>query len=253
MNIYEKFYKKYKSIDLNLIGDIFKNKVSQSLHFTISYGPPGSGKSSGISNIKKIYELLDKHTIEINVDEVLKKIEDYESIKLAREKNPNDEKIKKKYYELREKADSVTQFIVETSISDNYNVIMETTGNNIDYAVNEIKQFRKHGYHISVIYPYVESKILLNRVMNRKTQINPSETVIMSMALNAQKNIKYLAELCDDLFIYDNNKIKTENNFNDITEDLLLVKTNNKYTCQINNIKKIDDKSELYNFINTKC
>jgi predicted ABC-type ATPase len=118
------------------------------------------------------------------------------------------------YFTYRSFADTISEDILNEAIIKGLNITWETTGNNVFWAIKTIELMRKNGYFIFLVYPFVSTKELLERVNMRanksisegKVGRKPDETRIRDNIMNAQINFEKLYPFVDKLAIYDNTK-----------------------------------------------
>jgi adenylate kinase family enzyme len=80
-------------VNVNAItSKFFENKQPNYPYFIITYGPPGSGKSTVLKNLFNKLDIKQKNTINILVDEIVENIEEY---KIESKKINNSKKITK--------------------------------------------------------------------------------------------------------------------------------------------------------------
>ena len=259
-------FKKIKS-------SFFEDKIPLKKFFTITYGPPGSGKSDLVSEIWKKLNVDISNVIDVNVDKMIEQINGFKS-EYQNSKNPYERD--SVYLKYRRIADEISEDILTKAIEDNYHIVWETTGKSIDWAMKTIFHARSHGYIIFLVYPFVDKETLFKRTELRaddyeKRGYTPrriSEETISSNVLAAQINIEKLVPFIDKVAIYDNTKSRNElsalwklekdyigycekNKDNEKCENGII----HKITCSNEKMEELKEKmeSKFYNFLQKQC
>lgn len=195
----------------NIKSSFFQNKSPIKKFFTITYGPPGSGKSDLIYEIWNKLKIDITNVIDINVDKIVEQIDGF-GTEYANSRDPiMRDNI---YFKYRTIADEISEDILIKAVNENYHIVWETTGKSIDWAMKTIHYARSNGYIIFLVYPFVDRKTLLSRNETRAQQFilegkiprKPSDDIITSNILLAQINIEKLIPFVDKIAIYDNTK-----------------------------------------------
>lgn len=157
----------------------------------ISYGPPGSGKSSFVMNIAEKKNL---NCVEVNVDLIVK---DYIHKIL---KEPSLFHDQQSYMKIRMGwPEKVRLQIIEHCFKTNRDLLVETTGRNCDVANNVIKPSMDYGYEAIVVYVIVPFVDLVSRVISREKktkQSHPPLEALLQMCKSAAGNISDFREAC---------------------------------------------------------
>lgn len=95
-----------------------------------------------------------------------------------------------------------------------FNIVWETSGNSIEYAIKTIYEARLNGYLVFLIYPFENLK---ERAKTSKNPRLPNEAFIASSVIKAQKNFKTISKYVDKAFVYNNNEADLEKIKNFIT------------------------------------
>lgn len=180
--------------------------------FIITYGPPGSGKSSMLNHAVYNNKVDVKNTVEVNVDSIISNFDPYkEDLERVRElmvTNPREARdlAIQIYWKYRQAGNSMSDFILNTALLNRYNVIWETTGNSIQWTIREIERIRRYGYKILLVYPFVDIEELQRRVSERSKRelrfVDPE--YIQRVNIAAQRNFMELAKYVDEAYLYNN-------------------------------------------------
>lgn len=113
----------------------------------------------------------------------------------------------KAYWKYRQTAATFSDFLLNTALLNRYNVIWETTGADISWSVKEIERIRRYGYKIIIVYPFVDTENLKERVEKRgwATLRFADADFVQRVSVNAQKNFANIAAHADEGYIYNNN------------------------------------------------
>ena len=109
----------------------------------ILIGPPGSGKGT----IMKKYKLNNKYTVMINYDEIINNNPMY--IKEKKLIN-NSNELQKLYFKYRSEIYNIDNILHKEVIDNNYSILWETTGYNVDFMYNWFYEFKKKKYRIDL-------------------------------------------------------------------------------------------------------
>lgn len=194
----------------------FEGKIPSPPIFIITYGPPGSGKTDIVNDICKKFGITKNRLVNVLVDEVVEKLPGYlnEMKAVAADKGLSDDEkqaeLTKVYFKYRrENGDYLSENILHRAFVGKYNVVWETTGDSIDWALKTIQDARQEGYMILLVYPYVSEEKLLDRVKKRaqsgSNPRKPDSERVKKNILSAQRNFKKLSKYVDAAFVYDNN------------------------------------------------
>ena len=202
------------------------NTIQQQL--LISYGPPGSGKSTTVKEYLTKYPKIG--FIDINIDSIVK---DYMTNILHSEELFNDQEI---YFKVRSGWPDYTKHkLLDICLKNNYNFHIETTGNNINTLEYIVKPALEQNYNITMLYTLVPFMELIYRVIKRETltgQGHPDFRNLLNMCKSGFINIVkykdlmkengvvvYIDNTNKDPIIIENNELLQqfliENNFNE--------------------------------------
>lgn len=247
-----------KNITYDLIQKAFEGKEPSPPKFFLTFGPPGSGKSTILAKLLEQFKINEDDLVQVLVDNFVEQAPGYlDDVKaivdMKLSEKEQSQKLTEVYFRYRKSyGDAVSDGVLYQALAKKFNIVWETTGNSIEYAIKTIYEARLNGYLVFLIYPFVETENLKERAKKRaKTSKNPrlpDEAFIASSVIKAQKNFKTISKYVDKAFVYNNNeadleKIKNfitiENNYKDYCSD----KT--KYCSQGIEKKVTCDKREL--------
>ena len=189
----------------------------------VSYGPPGSGKSS---LLKKVFPYFnhDEHVchhqldsfIRINVDDIINRFDEFtnvtsEQLEMYKHRqisfNQMIDSVSNIYFELRPEADTISTDFFMRSILSKYNIIYETTGNNIDWLSKDIKLAKENGYLIYLFYPFVPKLADLQKraiVRAKKEGRYPGKKFIETSYIKALENFPETVMQSDRSIFFEN-------------------------------------------------
>lgn len=192
----------------DIIGKKFVGKTPVKPTFIISYGPPGSGKSTVVKNLYEKAErrIREDEVVDVDVDQIVTAIPGYKE-ELA-DLGEGDRKEKSELYRrAREGADTISSKLLDEALLRRYSVRWETTGGQIQWTAHEIDRIKRKGYRIWIVYPVVEPGELEDRINNREketgqTAMDPK--VLTDVIMKSQENLHHLFGLVDRVIVYDN-------------------------------------------------
>jgi len=175
-------------------------------HVLVSYGPPGSGKSSTTGNYLETYPEIG--FISINIDDIVK---DYMTHVLHSEDLFNDQDI---YFNVRSGWPEYTKHkLLEICLRNNYNFHVETTGHTLKTLEHIIKPVLALDYNVTILYTLVPFMELIYRLIKRETltgQGHPDFRTLLTMCKSSSFNIVEYKKIIKDngkvVFINNNNK-----------------------------------------------
>lgn len=184
--------------------------------FFISYGPPGSGKSSLFPS--HIFENI----YESNIDNILENDQDYVVIiNNCRDKYNNlssfDDDISRQYikdcnnlyHDFRKKYEKINDNLLNYALERNIDILFETTGNNVDWHINKfIPKIKSYGYQIILLFPLVSEQKLRGRIRKRALRNGRfiDDDNLNLIFINALKNLSKIIKHVSSLLIYNNNE-----------------------------------------------
>lgn len=194
----------------SLLDTFFENTYPIRPVAIISYGPPGSGKSSILKRFldtgkdviwRKFIEISHRkescdrsierfsgskslNIVPILHDEILHQIPSYKDkketfIKKLNEVTSEDisdyNDISKEYQEIYSYYKGMVYLVtgkqIDASISRKHNVILETTGRTTEYLSQLIKKFKGNNYYVVLLCPYTSLQDIYKRVIERSKKI----------------------------------------------------------------------------------
>lgn len=249
------YYKKY-------ITGVKKCSIKNPYVF-ITYGPQGSGKSRIITKVyedMKLSESRISNIVRINIDEMI-------------ENDPNYRK-PYTYEQLRKCAWNTSDEIEKTALNNECDVLMETTGRNVQWIVEMVKNLKDKNYTLVIAYPLVDKKVLIERLSKRYLETSQEYAVqgILSNMLESLKNLVKLDDIGKSIiYIYNNTEedpkllIRYQRKEDDICDclglndnSLLNFRLHDDYkeimeklckgNCKINNPYRFGKKKKIYRF-----
>jgi len=225
----------------------------------ITYGPPSSGKGYIVDDfILKELAIPTTSIITANIDEVISKIKGYQEEIAVCKKYFSDvifnsdvddawtTKCTAIYNKYRtgtptESADQVVEKLLKYGMDKKLNIVFETTGGNVAWTINNlINDAKKQGYVVYIVYPIVDTEILVKRLLARARIEGryPKLDYVKYVIEKAQNNIVTVIPHVDFIYIYDNNCSLTK---------MIIIKklSDDKYnvSCQ---------KDKLYEFLDNR-
>ena len=159
----------------------------------ISYGPPGSGKSTIIPYyLKNLHSHRPIYPVSVNIDDLTR---DYMKQIMKHEEWFSDSEI---YFRVRSKWPLLARdTIIHKCLHQRYSFIIETTGKGTSAADTIIPLASKNGYQIVLVYVLVPFLELLARLIHRETltgQGHPPFDHLMKSVIQSAKNVTYYRE-----------------------------------------------------------
>jgi predicted ABC-type ATPase len=213
-----------------IVESFFKNKKPFSPYFIVTYGPPGSGKTSIVRRFLQQEGLKMEQTIWTLVDDVVAALPEFQvkmtelvenaKITSKESKHPvddldtlskNEAALNKKksdlYQKYRPTGDVGSNQIMNRALASRFNIIYETTGASVGWTIGILENAIRHGYRIVVLYPFVPRSTLETRLQHRSSttlQAQAPSSFIDYAFTNAQNNISQLSHHVDQIIIYNN-------------------------------------------------
>lgn len=179
---------------------------SEEQHMLISYGPPGSGKSSTTSKFLVNNQKIGY--VNINIDDI---VQNYISEILHSDTFFNDQDV---YFKVRNGWPEYTKKkILKICFEHKYNFRIETTGNSLMTLHNIVTPAIHNGYHIKILYTLVPFIELVYRLIKRERdtgQGHPDFRKLLQMCKLSSKHIldyKQLFTTHDSIIFINNNEI----------------------------------------------
>jgi len=199
---------------VRLFRELFEGKEAQKPHFLVVFGPPGSGKTRIVQKVFRNQHARRKNYAEIMVDRMLTRITSYrtqmDGLLHNRSLFDDDEFLRRSqaiYGRFRPLVKYFSNMLLDIALRQHLNVLFETTGSNISLTIQTVMAAKKLGYDIQVVFPYVTTNVLLERVDKRNQKIGRAipRFMVQAMARDAQKNFLELLQFADRADLYDNN------------------------------------------------
>jgi predicted ABC-type ATPase len=177
------------------------NKINDDKFFIIKYGPPSSGKGTFVPIVTK--DLNIKNYISIDVDAFVRVILD---------KKENEQISQDEYKSKRSQADNVCDEILLTGLNMGIDLLWETTGYSVDWTIQVyIPIIKSYGYKIVLMMPLVMLDKAVKRCEKRSLETGQAAACekIVNVKEKSAENLPKLAQYCDKILIYNNNKTPT--------------------------------------------
>jgi hypothetical protein len=198
-----------------IVDSFFQGKRPTPPLFVLTYGAPASGKTELVNRLLQDLRINPDTVISVLVDDVIEKIPEYreEVASIVQSGSVDDQHLQKlltdAYFKYRQQiGDVLSDSILYRSMALKYNIVWETTGLDISWALKTLMEARRNGYLLIAMYPFVKEEQLLERAHKRsKTSQNPrrpSDERIKKNVIEAQKNFAKIASVVDRAFVYDN-------------------------------------------------
>ena len=103
--------------------------------------------------------------------------------------------------------------VLDKAIENGDNIMWETTGSgeNVNWIIDDyIKEIQKNGYQIILAIPLVKIEEIIKRCAARKQASICTKSYILPKKIESSDNFETIANNCDRVFIYDNNKAKPQ-------------------------------------------
>jgi len=209
--------------------------------FILKYGPPGSGKSNIINDIIKNKNLILSKFVDLNIDNEVYKIPEYQevaekcklkyhnlAIKLSTFMNDNnltsDQKLAYKedydnemdnvnkectnnYVTHRKSADILLDHKLDIAQKSRDHIIFETTGDNIKWYKEKLfPKLKILGYRIILVYPLINKETAIERI-NKRTLLEGrpvTDENLNRIFINSPNNLSEIVPFVDELLFYDN-------------------------------------------------
>lgn len=164
----------------------------------------------------KKFGVTEKRFVKVLVDDIIEQIPDYQRDmqRIKRSADMDEQELQSElthtYFKYRrEYGDFMSESILRRALIEKYNVIWETTGNNIDWAIKTIEtEAKSSGYYVVLVYPFVSEDELVKRVklraQNSDNPRKPDERRIRSNVKAAQENFEELSRHVDKVLVYNN-------------------------------------------------
>lgn len=199
----------------------FEGKRPSPPLFIVTYGPPGSGKSELVRDLLARFNISERRVVSVLVDDVVERLPGYldEVRAVASDASLSDADRQKEltsvYFKYRRSAgDVLSDAVLHRAFVGRYNIVWETTGDNVDWAVKTVLEAKAQGYAVVMVYPYVSEANLLRRVDARARSGDnprrPDEKRVRDNVVNAQRNLARMSTVVDRVFVYDNDGRREE-------------------------------------------
>eukprot|EP00456_Euglypha_rotunda_P041651 TRINITY_DN3234_c0_g1_i2.p1 TRINITY_DN3234_c0_g1~~TRINITY_DN3234_c0_g1_i2.p1 ORF type:complete len:177 (+),score=1.15 TRINITY_DN3234_c0_g1_i2:107-637(+) len=100
--------------------------------------------------------------------------------------------------------------LMDIALRQRLNVLFETTGSNITLTIQTVMAAKQLGYDIRIVYPWVSSETIVERVQKRNSKIGRAIPVhaVLSMVQESLNNFLQLLEYADGASVFDNNGVE---------------------------------------------
>lgn len=195
----------------------------------ISYGPTGSGKSSVLYSYLSLLPENDRpdatNFTPILIDTLVDMIQDFQHFNPCDNNNGSSSNVSKemkalcslalqqKYHTCRKEVDDISTLLFRTAIQNRYNILYETTGNNVSWLMGDLHTLRASGYEIILVYPIVPLKTLLQRLDVREKQEKRivNRAFVNTNYVNALNHLHQVLPHVDHLYLFDNTENRSKN------------------------------------------
>ena len=170
--------------------------------FLIAYGPPGSGKSSVVQWLFDDPErrVRADEVIDIDIDAIVALFPGYQRRRAEARSHEAREQL---YWEMRRRADPISDSILAEALLGRYSVRWETTGQSVAWTAREVDRVTGNGYQVWLVYPLVEKGDLAQRIERRQATQQGARNVGQIID-RARENLPAILPMIDRLIMIDN-------------------------------------------------
>ena len=99
----------------------------------------------------------------------------------------------------------VTSHLIDCCIANKRNILIETTGNNLDYIEETIKKIKGNGYYVVCLYPFIKIETIFQRIIARAKTCGRiiHRKFIIECYRNSLSNFIKLSTRCDECYMID--------------------------------------------------
>ena len=195
----------YETVTRNIV----QKSGEKSVVFVL--GGAGTGKSTAVNESFKYFNLDRDNVAYLNTDDVMESLPEYDAATKLGQLNGfvmTDKDAAAKFHEVAENVGSVVE---QQLIANNYNIMLDATGNNIEKLHKRVGNYKKNGYKVMVAHTLLDATTAQRRVDGRSLitgRFVPSQVVQKNKGTNLHSLMPdYLLDSIDGFIVVDTSDV----------------------------------------------